>query len=293
MSDVIGRLNNESFKKLTEMIENPNENGLEIIAALINLPDEDFELLRPVMQESIIAAYEEPSIKLQMLQILAENGLTINDIINNTDEIIKTIFTQDSLELSDSKKSFLQFIFSSMATALSDSTFNPARFINIPVEICRENAKLPTYATNGAGAMDIYSPKEFSLDPGECKIIPIGIKVAIPHGYGILIQPRSGLSRRLKLRIPNSPGLIDEDYHDEIGVIVENIDPPMKDYKVDFDGASLLQGPLYGSPITIGKGERFAQMRLVEIPRIAWRQVPSIGTYDNDHGAGFGSTGTN
>lgn len=292
MNDAMSRLNSESFKKLTEAVENPNENGLEVIAALINLPDEDFEMLRPVMQDAIAETYNEPAVKLQIMQILAENGLTVNDILNNTDEIIKAIFNQDALELSDSKKSFLQFIFSSMATALSDSTFNPARFINIPVEICRENAKLPTYATSGAGAMDIYSPEEFSLDPGECKIIPIGIKVAIPHGYGILIQPRSGLSRRLKLRIPNSPGLIDEDYHDEIGVIVENIDPPMKDYQVDFDGASLLQGPLYGSPITIGKGERFAQMRLVEIPRIAWQQVATIGTYDNDHGAGFGSTGT-
>lgn len=292
MNDAMSRLNSESFKKLTEAVENPNENGLEVIAALINLPDEDFEMLRPVMQDAIMEIYNEPAVKLQIMQILAENGLTVNDILNNTDEIIKAIFNQDALELSDSKKSFLQFIFSSMATALSDSTLNPARFINIPVEICRENAKLPTYATNGAGAMDIYSPEEFSLDPGECKIIPIGIKVAIPHGYGILIQPRSGLSRRLKLRIPNSPGLIDEDYHDEIGIIVENIDPPMKDYQVEFDGASLLQGPLYGSSITIGKGERFAQMRLVEIPRIAWQQVTTIGTYDNDHGAGFGSTGT-
>ena len=101
------------------------------------------------------------------------------------------------------------------------------------------------------------------------------------------------MSRKTKLRIANTPGLIDSDYHEEIGVIVENIDPPLKDYSVDYDGATLLQGPLYGSSFTIGKGERFAQMRLVEVPLINWLPVSSLGEFENDHGKGFGSTGVN
>ena len=292
MNKNLSRLNTDAFEKLSEAVENPSEDGLNVLAALISLPDDDFELLRPVMQDSIISAYDDPRTKLQIINVLAQSGVTINEILDNVDEIAKIILNTEEPNLSDSKRSFIQFIFTALANSLSDSTFNPARLVEIPVEICREGAKLPTYATNGAGAMDIYAPEEITLQPGECKILPIGIKVAIPHGYGLLIQPRSGLSRRIKLRIPNSPGLVDEDYHEEIGVILENIDPPMKDYKVDFDGASLLQGPLYGSSITIGKGERFAQMRLVEIPRVVWREVKSIGNYDNDHGAGFGSTGT-
>ena len=99
------------------------------------------------------------------------------------------------------------------------------------------------------------------------------------------------MSRRMKVRIPNSPGLIDEDYHDEIGVIVENIDPKVKDIDIYEPSNHLELVKEYGGSITIGKGERFAQLQLVEVPRVKWRAVDSIGTFENDHGSGFGSTG--
>jgi dUTP pyrophosphatase len=157
--------------------------------------------------------------------------------------------------------------------------------------LCCDGAKLPAYATNGSAAMDIYSPEEYTIGPGESIMIPTGLKVNIPIGYALLIQPRSGMSRKTKLRICNTPGLIDSDYHEEIGVLVENIDAPLKDFSIQQDGEAILQGPLYGSSFTIGKGERFAQMRLVEVPMVNWLPVSSIGSFENDHGAGFGGTG--
>ena len=201
--------------------------------------------------------------------------------------------------LFDSIEDFLKFIFATFINSMEDSKMVSRRVITIPVEVCREGAKLPAYATDGSGAMDIYSPEEYVIGPGESVLIPIGIKVDIPIGYGLLIQPRSGLSRKTKIRIPNTPGLIDSDYHDEIGVIVENIDAPIKDVELEQSiGASILGaaptlGNLYGSSFTIGKGERFAQMRLVEIPLVNWLPVSSLGSFENDHGKGFGSTGTN
>ena len=289
--NTLSKINSESFESLGNTLENPDSTGMDILASLLSMPDEDFNILRPVIQELILTTYDDPQTQLQLLQALNESGVTIEDLLNNTDEIAKAVLQIDAPELSESKKDFLQFVFTSISNSISNSTLNPAHTIEIPVEICRENAKLPTYATEGAGAMDIYSPEEVELAPGECKIIPIGIKVAIPHGYGLLIQPRSGLSRRIKLRIPNTPGLIDEDYHEEIGVIVENIEPKIKEIGLELKDGELLDGTLFGSSVTIGKGERFAQMRLVEIPRVKWREVKSIGEYENDHGAGFGSTG--
>jgi dUTP pyrophosphatase len=100
------------------------------------------------------------------------------------------------------------------------------------------------------------------------------------------------MSRKTKLRVANTPGLIDSDYHEEIGVIVENIDAPLKDYTLEWNGTEMIDGPLYGSSFTIGKGERFAQMRLVEVPVVNWLPVESLGEFENDHGKGFGSTGT-
>lgn len=289
--EVLSKVSSESFSNLSNALENPESTGMDILAAFLSMPDEDFELLRPIVQDLIISTYDDPQVKLQIAQALAESNISITDLIDNTDEVAKAILQIDSPELNDSKKSFLQFVFTSIANAVSDSTLNPARLIEIPVEICRENAKLPTYATNGSAAMDIYSPAEYTIDCGQTVVIPVGIKVAIPHGYALLVQPRSGMSRRMKVRIPNSPGLIDEDYHDEIGVIVENIDPKVKDVDIYEPSDHLELVKEYGGPITIGKGERFAQLRLVEVPRVKWRTVDSIGTFENDHGSGFGSTG--
>lgn len=285
-------LNEEALKQLEDVFSDPEADGMKILGTFLALPDKEFEILRPVVQDIMIKAYEEPQTQMLLVNLFAQSGISIDDIVNNSELIANTLFDNSSeIQLSEPKKDFIKFLFSAIANSISSSTINPAHIVEIPVALCRENAKLPTYSTNGSAAMDIYSPEEYTINCGQTIIIPIGIKVAIPHGYALLIQPRSGLSRRLKLRIPNSPGLIDEDYHEEIGVIVENIDPPLKDYQIHMDGEGLLQGPLYGTPITIGKGERFAQLRLIEVPRVRWRQVKSFGGFEEDHGKGFGSTG--
>ena len=284
-------LDEESLAALEKVLDNPDADGMAILATLLAIPDEQFEVLRPVFQDTMVNSYSDPQIQMQLVNLFAQAGISIEEIINNSDAIIDNIFSDNNVELSEPKKDFIRTIFNAAVNSVSSSTINPAHVVNIPIEICRENAKLPTYSTQGSAAMDIYSPEEYIIDCGQTIVIPIGIKVSIPHGYALLIQPRSGLSSRTKLRIANTPGLIDEDYHEEIGVIVENTDPPLKDYQIQMDGEGLLQGPLYGSPITIDKGERFAQMRLIEVPHVKWSVVSSLGAFDDDHGAGFGSTG--
>lgn len=274
-----------------------NTDGLHIIGAILALPDEQFETIKATLFDSIKATFNEPATKIAFSQMINQQGLRIEDFSGNIDNLIQAVeeLTVEGVELSDSKKDFLKFVFATFVNSMEDSKMVSHRVINIPVEVCREDVKLPAYATDGSGAMDIYSPEEYVIGPGESVLIPIGIKVNIPIGYGLLIQPRSGLSRKTKIRIPNTPGLIDSDYHEEIGVIVENIDAPIKDAQLgevpDHDHFDIV--PLYGSSFTIGKGERFAQMRLVEIPLVNWLPVSSLGSFENDHGKGFGSTGTN
>ena len=262
-----------------------------MFAALLQIPDQDFEVLRPLIQEEMIKAYNEPQNQMALVQSLAQSGISVNEILNYTDELTETLLGDVEIELSESKKDFIRTLFTAIANSISSSTINPAHIVEIPIEVCRENVKLPTYATNGSAAMDLYAPEEYNLAPGECVVVPLGFKVAIPHGYALLIQPRSGLSRRTKLRLPNSPGLIDEDYHEEVGVIIENIDAPIKSIGTLITDEGPQDASLYGSTLTIGKGERFAQMRLIEVPRIKWREVKSLGNFDNDHGVGFGSSG--
>ena len=267
--------------------------GIELLGLILNLSDEAFEILRPILQDAMREAYHEPQAQMQLIQMLAQSGFTVDDLLANVDEIAAAITSSEELELNESKRDFLRFMFTEIATAVGESTLNPAHIVNIPIILCREGAKLPTYATDGSAAMDLYATDDYTIDPGETKLIPTGLKVKIPHGYALLIQPRSGMSARTKLRIPNSPGLIDEDYHEEIQVIIENVDPFIKDVGTVLINDKQESSNLYGTSFFIGKGERFAQMRLIEVPRVKWQEVTSFGGFeaDEDHGKGFGSTG--
>ena len=284
----------EIFGALDKVFDDGETNGLRIIGAVLALPDEQFEAIKANLFDSIEATFNEPATKVAFAQMINQQGLRIEDFSDNIDNLVQAVeeLTVEDMELSDSKKDFLKFIFATFINSMEDSKMVSRRVISIPIEICREGAKLPAYATDGSGAMDIYSPEEYVIGPGESIMIPIGIKVDIPIGYGLLIQPRSGLSRKSKIRIPNTPGLIDSDYHEEIGVIIENIDSPVKDIQLELgDNGEIIDGTLHGSSFTIGKGERFAQMRLVEIPLVNWLPVSSLGSFKNDHGLGFGSSG--
>ena len=286
----------EIFGALDTVFDDGETNGLRIIGAVLALPDEQFEAIKANLFDSVEATFNEPATKVAFAQMINQQGLRIEDFSDNMDNLVQAVeeLTVEDMELSDSKKDFLKFIFATFINSMEDSKMVSRRVISIPIEICREGAKLPAYATDGSGAMDIYSPEEYVIGPGESIMIPIGIKVDIPIGYGLLIQPRSGLSRKSKIRIPNTPGLIDSDYHEEIGVIIENIDSPVKDIQLELgDNGEIIDGTLHGSSFTIGKGERFAQMRLVEIPLVNWLPISSLGSFKNDHGKGFGGTGTN
>jgi len=284
----------EIFGALDGALGSDEADGLEILGAVLAMPDDSFDVVKGTLFNTIESTFNSSEAKIAFAQMMNQQGLRIEDFSGNIDNLVQAVdeMAAEGVELSDSKKDFLKFIFTTFINTMESSNMVPHRIITVPVEICREDAKLPTYATNGSAAMDIYSPKEYTIGPGECVIIPTGLKVNLPIGYALLIQPRSGMSRKTKLRIANTPGLIDSDYHEEIGVIVENIDSPLKDYQIQQDGEAILQGPLYGSSFTIGKGERFAQMRLVEVPLVNWLPVESLGEFENDHGKGFGSTGT-
>ena len=294
MDDKQVNIYEEIFGALDTVFDDGETNGLRIIGAILTLPDEQFEAIKANLFDSIEATFNEPATKVAFAQMINQQGLRIEDFSDNMDNLVQAVeeLTVEDMEVSDSKKDFLKFIFATFINSMEDSKMVSRRVISIPIEICRDGAKLPAYATDGSGAMDIYSPEEYVIGPGESVMIPIGIKVDIPIGYGLLIQPRSGLSRKSKIRIPNTPGLIDSDYHEEIGVIIENIDPPVKDIQFELgDNGEIIDGTLHGSSFTIGKGERFAQMRLVEIPLVNWLPVSSLGSFKNDHGLGFGSSG--
>lgn len=264
--------------------------GLEIIETIFSFDDDQFHIIEPtLLQQYTEIIFSKESEQELYNTILAQNYSTEKLI----EEYKNTISLINQIDfLSERKKDFLKRIVSLTTNRMVEVCNEGVKTIQIPCEL-KEEIKPPTYANKGDAGLDIYSPEEYTINPGETIIIPIGIKVAIPEGYAILIQPRSGQSVKTKLRIANTPGLIDSGFREEIGVIVENVEPPFKDIDYEFDenGEIHIKSILHGQSYTIAKGQRFAQMRLVEAPKAAFVEVSSVNEIGEDRKGGFGSSG--
>lgn len=278
------------FDLLTE--EGFSEENINALDSLMSLPDEQFDTINEMVLAEIEEAMNTPSTRIAMAEALKKEQLTAEEII----EIFqKSVDEFDTVlkDIGQKRIDFLKKYYGIIINVIQQLEGLSDRIISIPVEYCRE-IKPPQYASEGDAGMDLYSPEEYTINPGETKIIPTGIKCALPKGYAFLIQPRSGLSVKTKLRVANTPGLIDSGYRDEIGVIIENIDSPIKDIEYDFNslGMPVVKSILHGESFTIHKGERFAQMRLVAVPTAALYEVESVGEIGENRGGGFGHTGT-
>ena len=148
------------------------------------------------------------------------------------------------------------------------------RKVVVPIYRVSEDAILPKYATVGSSGMDVYTPVHVRLEPGELKVIPTGLKVAVPGGYNLKGVPKSGISSKTHVRMANSPGTIDSDYRGEIGIILEN---------------------LGDEPVEFTKGSKLIQLILEKIPHIEWNEMTEeewAKFTNTERGeGGYGSTG--
>jgi dUTP pyrophosphatase len=161
---------------------------------------------------------------------------------------------------------------------LSEKVRNALRVLRIKegnivkVKKVRSDAILPTYATDGSAAMDIYYCGYSPIILPVNQTIPIlygsGIAVEIPNGYQISIRPRSGLGK-LGILLTNSPGTIDSDYRGEIGILLQNMSD--RDYKINI-------------------GDRIGQIILERVYNIIFEEVDELSNTERGEG-GFGSTG--
>ena len=272
---------------------NPAMGGFEEMAALLMLPEEQFILIGPIFLDELQKSMNNIDDKLVLIQAMNASGTKLEDLQQSYMQLNEHIDNQFAGTLSTSKRDFLKRMLAITYNCIAEAEGVARRIVNIPIELTSENAQIPKYAHLGDGAVDLYSPADYTINPGETIIIPCDIKVALPYGYAFLIHPRSGTSAKSKLRVANSIGLVDSQYKGVIGVIIENIEPSIKDITYEFDenGRPILTSVLHGKSYTISKGERFAQMRLVEVPTANFYQVESVAGIGDDRGGGFGSSG--
>ncbi len=140
----------------------------------------------------------------------------------------------------------------------------------LPIKRLDSTVQLPSYAYSGDAGLDLCSNEDCTLAPFERKLIHTGIAIAIPDGYAGFVLPRSGLSYKQGLSMPNSPGLIDAHYRGELLVSCVNLDP-----KQD---------------IVITKGERIAQLVIQQVPIVNLVEVDELSSTDRGE-SGFGSSG--
>ena len=263
----------------------------DALTSLFNMDDEKFALISPGIFQSFQQSVNNPNNKLGLVQALNANGATAEDLVASFNTISDAI---DSIEeISQIKRDFLKSLLAALTNVVNETEGIAKRFVQIPVELCHPDAKIPQYANTSDSGMDVYALDDYTIAPGETKLIPTGIKLALPPGYEIQVRPKSGRALKTKLRIANTPGTVDAGYRDEIKVIVENIEPSIKDIEYDFDdnGTPIIKSILHGAAHTIGKGEKFCQLVLMEVPKAALYRVEQVGEIGENRGGGFGSTG--
>ncbi|MEX1208397.1 MAG: dUTP diphosphatase [Acidimicrobiia bacterium] len=142
--------------------------------------------------------------------------------------------------------------------------------MRIPLKRLDPDLPMPAHAHPGDGGVDLYARESATLEPGERAVVPTGVAVAIPEGFGGLVTPRSGLAARSGLGVVNSPGLVDSGYRGEIKAILVNL------------GLETIQ---------IARGDRIAQMVVVPVSTQEFEVVDELP--ESSRGAGgFGSTGS-
>lgn len=93
--------------------------------------------------------------------------------------------------------------------------------IKVYIEL-HEGSRTPAYANfNDAGA-DVFAAEDMVLRPMQRLVIPVNFKVALPDHIEMQVRPRSGLSLKTTLSIPNSPGTVDAGYRDFVGILMQN-----------------------------------------------------------------------
>lgn len=128
---------------------------------------------------------------------------------------------------------------------------------------------LPTYATEGAAAMDCYARETTTIPPGEVRYIPLNIALEIPEGHFVLMAARSSLHKK-GLMLANGIGILDEDYcgdDDEYKAAVFNFSSEIAE---------------------VNRGDRITQIIVRPVERFKWTEVDSL---ERESRGGFGSTG--
>ena len=145
-------------------------------------------------------------------------------------------------------------------------------FIN--VKKLNGKAKLPERATATSAGADLCACIDDIVlgnvyGTRDRKLIPTGLAIAVPTGYGGFVFARSGLSSKFGVSLANCVGVIDSDYRGEVKISVINHSD---------------------EPYTVKNGERIAQLVIMPVDLCEYGLCDELDDTERGTG-GFGSTG--
>ena len=163
--------------------------------------------------------------------------------------------------------------------------------------LVEEGVEAPKRQTDGSSGLDVTAVRVLAVYKGDREIEPekllkvqegfertgyiklrslerilfgTGIKANMQKGTEIQVRPRSGMTLKRGLAVLNSPGTVDSDYREEIGVILYNSTPFLN---------------------KVIKGERIAQLCLNIVPDFEIVISPDrVLEQTTERNSGFGST---
>lgn len=130
---------------------------------------------------------------------------------------------------------------------------------------------LPAYATEQSAGLDLRANIDapMVLRPLERRLVPTGLRIALPEGYEAQVRPRSGLALKHGVTVLNTPGTIDADYRGEVMVLLVNFSQ---------------------ENFVVNAGERIAQMVIARYEQTELEPVDVLDETERGAG-GYGHTG--
>lgn len=141
--------------------------------------------------------------------------------------------------------------------------------ITIKIKRFDKELPLPTYKTDGAVCMDLYTREDTPIKSKEVGYIPLNIALEVPKNHWSLLVARSSTHKQGIMPV-NGVGIIDSDYcgdNDELKFAALNFTD---------------------KEVIIEKGSRIAQLMILKNETVQIEEVSHLGNADR---SGFGTTG--
>ncbi len=125
--------------------------------------------------------------------------------------------------------------------------------MKVEVKLVDKTLPLPEYKTPGAVGFDLYVRQNELFEPGEIKVVPANVIIAVPKDHFLLVNSRGSTAKKFGLLI--IPGIVDQDFcgdEDEVHIQALNFSK---------------------GRVEITRGTRIAQGILVAISKASFQEV--------------------